>query len=198
MKIFLPIAALILVFISCRKDESYINLRPLLNEKFNGKYKIVTSISKTAVDLNNDGIESTNLLDENSMILFSTIEIRIPDENELFLTENEFVFSEFWPTENEHRLRNKEIITVYRTPVNSGNYDIYGNMLIGGFNDDLTSATFRLDIQDDGKNTLIELKSFDILEDETIKVTVVRKLYTINGWITTEMESLFKKYTSII
>jgi hypothetical protein len=197
MKIFLPLIALLFVCFSCQKDESDINNRPLLYERFNGKYEILTSFSKTAVDLNNDGIESTNLLDENSMILFSNIVIRIPNEDELFLTEKEFVFSEFWPTENEHRLKNKEIITVYKTRTYSDDYDIYGNTLIGEFNDDLSSATFRKNITDDGKNTLIELKSIDILKDETIKVTVVRKVYTMNGWITTEIESLYKRYTTI-
>jgi len=197
MRKFLSLIALLFVFLSCHKNETDIDNRLLLYEKFNGKYEVLSSISKTAVDLNNDGIESTNLLDENSMILFSNIEIRIPHEDELFLKGNEFVFTEFWPTENGHRLKNEEIITVYNSPIYSGDYDIYGNTLIGEFKDDLYSATFRNDIKDDGKNTLIELKSIEILDKETIKVTVVRKLYTLKGWITTEIESLYKRYAVI-
>ncbi|MDO9554229.1 hypothetical protein [Rhodonellum sp.] len=194
-KILLPLIALLFIFFSCENNELDNNIRPLLNEKFNGKYEILSSISKAAVDLNNDGIESTNLLDENSMILFSTIEIRIPYKDERFFTEKEFVFLEFWPTENEQRLKTNEIITVYNTRFYNFYYDLYGNTLIGEFKDDLSSATFRKNITDDGKNTLIELKSIEILEDETIKVTVVRKLYTMNGWITAEIESLYKRFT---
>jgi hypothetical protein len=175
-----------------------INNRPLLKERFNGKYELISSNSKQAVDLNNDGIESTNLLDENSVILFSEITIRIPYEDELFLKENEFVFSELWPMENEHRLKEKKILTVYKKRVYSVNYDLYGNVQIGKFNEDLTSAEkFRLDINDDGKNTLVQLKSLNLLEDEIIRVIVVRKLFTKNGWVTTEIESLYKRYSTV-
>ncbi len=197
MKNFLLFIACMFILVSCEKNESEASKRPLLREKFNGKYELISSLSKTSVDLNNDGIESTNLLLENSMILFSEIEIRIPNEPEFFLKDNEFVFCEFWPTENDHRLKNKEVITVYETRVNGLGYDIYGNILIGEFADNLITCTINklLDISDDGKNTLIEIKSIEIMENETIKVTVIRKLYTKNGWVISEIESLYKRYT---
>lgn len=197
MRIYLTLIALVFAFFSCQKEDLESNNRAKLNAMFNGKYEILNSTSKIPVDLNNDGIESTNLLDENSMILFSFIEIIIPFEGDHFLNQNEFVFSEFWPTENELRLQNKEIIEVHKTRFYSLGWDIYCNLLIGEFNDNLSSAIFKENIPDDGKNTLIKLKSIEILTDETIKVSVVRKLYTMNGWVTTEIESLYKKYTTI-
>ena len=197
MKIFLLFIACMFILVSCEKNESEDSKRPLLREKFNGKYELISSLSKTPVDLNNDGIESTNLLLENSMILFSEIEIRIPNESDSYLKDNEFVFCEFWPTENDHRLKNKEVITVYETRVYGSDYDIYGNTLIGVFAENLKNCTINtlLDINDDGKNTLIEIKSIDIMENETIKVIVIRKLYTKNGWVISEIESLYKRYT---
>jgi hypothetical protein len=197
MKYFLPLITFLFVFLSCQKDESDVSNRPLLHEKFNGKYELISSGSKTAVDLNNDGIKSMNLLDENSMILFSFIEIRIPTEPELFLKDNEFLFSEFWPTENDTRFTNKEVIAVYKTRVWGYNYDLYCQTFIGRFEEDLRTCTLRTTINDDGKNTLIEIKSIEIVENETIKVTVVRKLYTMNGWVESEIESLYKRYTII-
>ncbi len=197
MRKILLIIVCVVIFVGCDKDEVSTSNKPLLREKFDGIYEIISSVSDKAVDLNNDGYSSKNLLNENSMILFSSIEIMIPAENEFFLKDNAFIFSEFWPTENEHRLKCKEIITVYKTRIYSGGYDIYGNALIGKFADDLNSGTFAKGVDNDGKNTLIAIKSFDIMEDETIKLTVVRMLFTTKGWITTEIESLYKRYTSI-
>ncbi len=197
MRNFSIFIVLICFLVSCNNNQSDTSIRPLLHEKFNGKYELISSFSNIPVDLNNDGSESTNLLLENSMLLFSEIEIRIPNEPDLFIKDNEFVFSEFWPTENEHRLKNKDVIKVYDTPLNTGDYDIYGNILIGVFTDDFRTCTISdyFKIKDDGKNTLIEVKSIDVLENETIRVTVIRKLYTMNGWVLSEIESLYKRYT---
>lgn len=196
MKKLLSIAICAIIFFSCTKHEISVSNRSLQHEKFNGRYELLSAISEKAVDLNNDGNASTKLLDENSMILFSTIEIRIPQKEELFLEDNEFVFSEFWPTENDRRLKDKDVITGCRTKICSGDYDMYGNILIGEFKDDLKSGSFINDIKDDGKNTLIEIKSIEFLEDDKIEVTVVRKLYTMSGWTATNIKSLYKKYTN--
>ncbi|MFA8436329.1 MAG: hypothetical protein ACEPOZ_17600 [Marinifilaceae bacterium] len=193
--LFLIVCAV--VFVGCDKNEVSESNRPLLKDMFNGKYELISSVSEKAVDLNNDGTSSTNLLDENSMILFSSVEIRIPREDDVFLEENEFVFCEFWPTENDHRLVDREVFKVYKTRIYSGDYDIYGNILIGRFEDDLKSGTFQQTCADDGKNTLIELKSIDVIGNETIKVTAIRRLFTMNGWVTTTIESLYKRYTPI-
>lgn len=191
LKTFLTLIILSGILLSCQEDQADANNRELLKERFNGKYEILSSTSKVAVDLNDDEVASTNLFEENSMIALLEIEIRIPHKDELFLYENEFAFSEFWPTENENRLADKENIVVY-DPLG---YDIYNNIFIGEFNDVLSSATFRLDINDDSKNTLVAIKSFDVLEDEVIKLIEIRRLYTKNGWITTEIESYYKRYT---
>jgi hypothetical protein len=42
------------ILVSCEKNESEDSKRPLLREKFNGKYELFSSLSKTPVDLNND------------------------------------------------------------------------------------------------------------------------------------------------
>ncbi|WP_421919729.1 hypothetical protein [Marinifilum sp.] len=183
----------ILLF-ACDNSEEFQDNPDYLRDKFNGKYELISSASKKAVDLNNDGNASTNLLDENSMILLSTIEIRIPRVNEIFIENNEFVFNEIWPTENEHRLKNKDLIALSKTY--NGEYDLYGNTSIGKFKDDLKSGTFRNEINNDEKNTLVELKSIDFLNNDKVEVTLIRKLYTINGWVKTQIKSEYKRFSS--
>ncbi len=193
MKIFLFLVVCVFIMMSCDKNATEVVKRPLLREMFDGEYELISSYSKKSVDLNNDGIESTNLLFENSMILFSTIDIIIPSEPEFFLKDNEFVFCEFWPTENKHRLRMKEVIPVSETPVYGIGYDIYNNILFGTFAESLKNCTIKNTIKEDGVNTLIGIKSMDLLENETIKVTAMRRLYTKNGWVVSEIESLYKR-----
>lgn len=192
MKIFLLLLVCAFVLFGCEDEE--MNNKPVLHEKYNGQYELFYSVSKEAVDLNNDGIESTNLLDENSMILFSTIEIRVPQD---FLDNNEFVFCELWPTENNLRLKNNEVITVYKTPVYGWNYDLCGIILLGKFADDLKTCTLENVTENDGVSTLVDLKSLEFMENETIKIIVIRKLYTSRGWVLSEVESLYKRYTII-
>lgn len=193
MRKILSLVACACILVSCQKEDSESDIRSSLYEKFNGKYKLVSSFSNTAVDLNNDGIESFDLLNENSMIMFSTIEIKIPSNPEPFLKANELVFSEFWPTENDLRFTNKSVIPVYTKPVHGPNYDIYVQTLIGKFEKDYKSCTFNTAIQNDGKNTLIKIKSVEMLKDETIKFCVDRKLFTKNGWVKTEVVSIYKR-----
>lgn len=182
------------VWVSCQKEDPEDNLRSSLYEKFNGKYKLVSSFSNTAVDLNNDGVGSFDLLKECSMVMFSVIEIRMPSYSSYYLKDNEFVFSEFWPTENDSKFTNKSVIPVYTKPVHGPNYDIYAQTLIGKFEKDYKSCTFNTAIQNDGKNTLIKIKSVEMLKDETIKVCVDRKLFTMNGWVKTEVVSIYKRF----
>ena len=201
MKIGLLITVCTFFFISCNKDDSIQNLELLkleeLKEKYHGKYELISSVSEKAVDLNNDGITSNDLVSENSMILFSTIEMLIPDENDLFLEYNEFCFVEFWATENSSRIKTKEVISTTIPPIHNALYDIYSTISFGRFEDDLKPCKLSQGSQEKWKNTLIESQSLEIGKNETIKVTTIRKLYTMEGWITTKIESKYKRYTII-
>lgn len=178
-------------FISCNKNEPNENIEQLLKEKFEGRYELISSISEEAVNLNNDGSSSTNLLSKNSSISFySMVEIRILNEYELF-------YDEMWPVENSQRLRYKEIISSTYPPIINPYYDTFSNGFISQFDDDFKSIRLLRDIQNDPKNTLISIESIIIEENETIKVTSIRKLYTDKGWITTKIESRYKRYTNI-
>lgn len=115
MKNFLPLVACVFILVGCQKENEKISQIPFLREKFEGRYGIISSYSKTLVDLNNDGVESTNLLTENSLILFDAeLVITIPqgyDENKVFLLD------EFWPVENDYRPMITQVIPIYENRI---------------------------------------------------------------------------------
>ncbi|TCO10434.1 hypothetical protein [Natronoflexus pectinivorans] len=192
MKKFLPLFTVIVFLLGCQKQDKEVSIRPVLREKFHGKYEIVSCVSNIPVDLNNDGVESCNLFEENSLIPFAAkIEIMIPFQNDTYFKYNEFTYRDWWPTENERRLSATEIVPTHTTYTTvSFFYDYRPSDLRGVFADDLKSATFTIIGVED---TLLDIK-LDILFDDHIKVTSTRKLYTRTGWVTVEIESVYRRY----
>lgn len=189
MKKGLLITICTIFLISCSKNESDEKLEQL-KEKFHGKYEMISSTSMDAVDLNMDGITSTNLLSENSEISNSGLELRI-------LNENELLFEEKWPVEYITIPRGETIDPSSYHPSYVINYALYINPGLFEFGDDYRSIEFLGEIQQNSTNTLISFESIIIEENETFKVTSIRKLYTMMGWITTKIESRYKRYTII-
>ena len=174
--------------ISCNKNESNENLEQL-KEKFHGKYEVISSISAYAVDLNMDGIASTDLLSENPEISSSGLELRI-------LNTNNHLFEEKWPVETIVIPRGEVFDSTIYHPTYSIYYALYINTSSCRFNDDYKSIQLLEDFQQNSTNTLISMESITIEENETIKVITIRKLYTMKGWITTKIESRYKRYTT--
>lgn len=187
MRIGLLITICAIFFISCSKNESKDRLEEL-KEKFHGKYELISSASKDAVDLNMDGNTSTNLLSENPEILNSGLEIRI-------INDNEHLFEEKWPVETIVIPRGETFDpTRYHSTYNIL-YASYINPSTCRFEDDLKSIQLLGDVQVNSTNKLINIESIIIEENEILKVTTIRKLYTMKGWITTQIESRYKRYS---
>ena len=174
--------------INCNKKESDEKLEQL-KEKFHGKYEVISSISAYAVDLNMDGIVSTDLLSENPEISNSGLELRI-------LNTNNQLFEEKWPVETIVVPRGEIFDSTSYHPNYSIYYALYSNPSSCRFDDNYKSIQLLGDFQQNSKNTLISIKSITIEENETIKVITIRKLYTMKGWITTKIESRYKRYTT--
>lgn len=188
MKKRLLITICAIFLISCNKNESNENLVQL-KEKFQGKYEMISSISEDAVDLNMDGITSTDLLSENPEISNSGLELRI-------INENEQLFEEKWPVETIVIPRGEIFDSTSYHPTYSIYYALYSNPISCQFEDDYKSIHLLGDIQQNSTNTLISMESITIGENETIKVITIRKLYSMKGWIRTKIESRYKRYTT--
>jgi len=189
MKKGLLITICMISLIGCNKNESNENLEQL-KEKFHGKYEVISSISKDAVDLNMDGIASTDLLSENPKISNAGLELRV-------LNTNEQLFEEKWPVETITIPRGEIFDSTSYHPTYSIYYAIHINPSFCRFDDDYKSIQLLEDFQQDWTNTLISIESIIIEENEIIKVTTIRKLYTLRGWIKTKIESRYKRYTII-
>lgn len=188
MKKRLLITICAIFLISCNKNESNENLVQL-KEKFQGKYEVISSISEDAVDLNMDGITSTDLLSENPDISNSGLELRI-------INDNEQLFEEKWRVETIVISRGEIFDSTNYHPTYSIYYALYSNPISCQFEDDYKSIHLLGDIQQNSTNTLISMESITIGENETIKVITIRKLYSMKGWIRTKIESRYKRYTT--
>jgi len=183
MKKGLFISLCTIIFFSCNKNESNENLAQL-KEKFHGKYEMISSTSSNAVDLNMDGISSTYLLDENSEIARAELELRI-------YSNNNFLFEEKWPVEYISNSSGEIVDSTYTI-----NYALYCNIESFQFTDDYKSLQLQGSLNQASVNTLKSIESIVVEENEIIKVTTIRKLYTKKGWITTKIESRYKRYTT--
>jgi hypothetical protein len=176
--------------ISCNKNGSNENLEQL-KEKFQGKYEVISSFSEDAVDLNMDGITSSDLLSENPEIYNSVLELRI-------INDNEQLFEEKWPIETIVIPRGEIFDSTKYHPTYSIFYALYSNPISCQFEDDYKSIHLLSDIQQNPTNTLINVVSITIGENETITFKTIRKMYSMNGWIITKIESRYKRFIPII
>jgi len=178
-----------ILLISCEKNASNENFESL-KEKFNGKYEIISSISKDAVDLNMDGIASTNLISENSEIFNAGLELKI-------LNDSKLLFEDKWPVETILNTEDGIFDSTCYHPTYIISYSLYINPISCQFEDNYSSIKLLENIQQNSTNKLISIESITIEENETIKVITIRKLYTMKGWIKTKIESRYKRYTSL-
>ncbi|PKQ63981.1 hypothetical protein BZG02_08185 [Labilibaculum filiforme] len=193
IKIGLLITICTIFLISCNQKESNEELEQLkleeLKAKFHGDYKLISSDSEDAVDLNMDGTASTNLLLENPKLSESRLGIRILES-----VDGYHFFDEMWPMVSS-QVRRDEVFDpnkVYSTYAIS--YDTYYNMSTCIFNEDYTSIQLLDAVKKDDVNTLISIEAIILEGNEIIKVKALRRLYTIKGWLTCQIESKYKRY----
>ena len=137
-----------------------------------------------------DGVFSTNLLNENPVISNSELEVRI-------LVDNKHLFSEMWPVEYIAMQRGEVFDSTRYHSTYSINYAMYHNGGYFEFTNSFKSIQLSGSIVPWTVNTLRSFDSISMEENEIIKVTAVRKLYTLKGWITTKIISRYKRYTII-
>ena len=189
MKIILSIVICAVSFVSCNKIDSEDHLE-ILKDKFHGKYELVSSISKELLDLNMDGIASNDLLSENPQLARSGIEVFIIDSDH-------HLFEEKWATEN-HQISRDELFDPNKVYTTEGlYYGMYINMSSFIFNEDFKTIQLLDGVYTNEVNTLISFESVVFEGNEIVKVTTIRKLYTKKGWVTTEIISRYKRFTTL-
>jgi hypothetical protein len=176
-----------IILFSCNKDESSESIEQL-KAKFHGKYEMISSISSVPVDMNMDGISSTNLLNENREILYAGLELRVLDAGSN-------LFEEKWPTEYISLPKGEIFDSTSYHPSYTINYANYINSAICQFDENYKSIKLLSEFYQNSTNKLIVIESITLEENEIIKVISIRKLYTMNGWTKTRIVSQYKRFT---
>lgn len=181
----LLLLAIVATLTSCNESEIVLHEDAfLLHERFHGKYKIVTSTSNKAVDINKDGQASTDLLQEISFLSDAELELRIPVPG--YNTDGSlFLFTQFWQQQ-------------FLTTVNSdtvANYAVQGVVRYFRLSQNVDEILVAPD------QYQVDLKLFPLPDEVTIesngyiKVVMQKLLYTSEGWKSVNITTLYKRYT---
>ena len=182
----------LLAFSSCSKsdlDDDYEQLKL----QYNGKYELISSYSDDAVDLNMDGVYSTDLPGENPEIERAHLEIRIIAEDHMTEPGNH-LFEEMWPVAHVPD-RGEEVSDTAR---HQDSYFIMYAMKLHGCRCEFTDNNTTILLDEpylEESSALISFESVDVDENGIITFVTRRKLYTIDGWGETRITTRYKRYT---
>ena len=186
---------LLMALSGCEKDGSQSEQYELLKHEFQGKYAWISSTSSSPVDLNMDGILSTDLFDELSQVNELEVEIKVlpnPRGNADFSA----TFATSWPEQTFTRNGAKtEVVTTY-DPAVSVSYQV---LPINAVCDvDWNSNHFMISSDkyttSSRTSTLPESVSYKgITADREITVISRKSFYTSKGMVTTRVTSVFKR-----
>ncbi|MCL3779600.1 hypothetical protein EMN47_04265 [Prolixibacteraceae bacterium JC049] len=191
---------LVVVLGSCKeegRDNIMEELRVEAMLRFQGDYTLIAAYSEKPVDMNNDGIKSNDLFKENCMMWFSEINIVVAGENDLFMDKNECFVSQSWPTENDSRLKTKEVISTYEKPVYISGYNMFMTGVHGHFSSDLKSCQLTRSPKTSPENTLIQYEEMRLDKNDIVVIVALRRVFTKDGWVTTKVESWYQKICKV-
>jgi hypothetical protein len=172
---------LIVAFAACKKDNSS---KDELHERFNGKYKVISSWSDQQVDINLDGKVSSNLEDELSDLSRANLELRILKEEKYNL------FSLFWPEQylSEGFSADKPIVN-------------FANQGLGlKFNFSKQTTEILLDsseVQPADVKRFVLPSVVKVLADDVIEVSFSKSVYTSQGWKNITIIIRYKRWTPV-
>jgi len=156
---------------------------PRLQERFQGAYKIVSSTSNEAVDINKDGQASTDLLKEIDLLSNAELLLRIPaNPNE---KGSSFLFTQFWQ---------QQLLVTVNTTDTISTYALQGTVRNFNFSPSLDALL----IAPDGHQ--VDLQRFPFPDEVTIgsndqiKVVMQKRLYTSKGWKPLTITTWYQRY----
>jgi hypothetical protein len=189
MKHLLTLYLISILFVACSK-ETPIGNQPDLKERFNGKYAMESCVAEEALDLDMNQVKSKDLLLENKNIAGAKLELRI-------LEGDQHLFTEAWPVEYISLTRGSVFDSTRFDPSYSIGYALYGYGTFVMFSSDFNSITLLPRSFNDEVNTLVNIESVFFKVNERVEVTEVRRFFTFNGWKTTRIVSVYKRYTKV-
>jgi len=208
MKILLLFCLILLsTLLCCKRDNNGLDVRTLeaqkiagLKDQFHGKYGIVSSISSEAVDINMDGIASTNLFEEIDILpaeknYHFDVEVRIYDANR-FSDGPTYLFNQAWP-EQYIRLDNKDWTGgpgLNYDPLLRVDYVLQGTSRQFKFSKDMKLLNV---FAGDKENPYRWIMPKSIQVSEAGKLIVVNKryLYTKQGVKEVSVTSVYERFT---
>ncbi len=161
--------------------------RAVLFQRFHGKYKILRATAEQPLDLNFDGVASTDLKDELLNLSNCNLIIQLPKDRQTNF------FGEFWPEQ----------------VFGGGNGDAppsYDPLAMVDYANQGVSRTFRFSA--DGKAILLDEdhagidqqrhtrpEAVTILSGDRIEVVKRKRFYTTAGWREVRVVTLYERYT---
>ena len=188
-----------LLLIGCSPKEVAPNENiPALNAQFHGKYKIIRSVSSEAVDVNLDGISTTDMMveiPELSRTYSNNLEIRIYGSS-MYRPDPSFSIIQWWP-EQYIRLNNNnwEGEPIDYQPGLIVNYAMQGGTRRFVFSSDLKSITVQPNDHESAFRWVFP-ESVTVNPDNTIEVVNKRKLYTSEGVKEFMITTVYERYTT--
>jgi hypothetical protein len=176
--------------LGCKKSETADALNQKnaqITQRFKGKYAIVSAISDQAVDVNLDGIKSTDMLQEIPNLKYSYVELRLSSD----LKDN--LFAQFW--QNQAFPYGSKL-----TSYNPGFNVLYANQATTGlfnFNDRLNQLNlFRTDSTSQKDFPLPKL--VEVIADDQIHIPTEKTLYTRTGMVPVTIDVIYKRFTNTL
>ncbi|MHA4739602.1 hypothetical protein [Dyadobacter sp. MSC1_007] len=205
MKRILLIALTLAQMPACKTGDSPIPQNEnvdLLYEQFHGRYKIVSSETSEALDVNLDGVASINLMTElealqDEPLMGPSIEVRIHKASKAAPAPG-FSFMQAWPEQFLRMGPGKVWDGIEMIPFNpnySFAYDLKVLYRKLAFSEDLKTLTIT---PSEGENTFFLQsvpKSVNVQPDGKIVVVTERKIYTSSGVKEVLITTVFERYT---
>jgi hypothetical protein len=178
------------VLISCKKEPK-VDQDQVLQDRFNGKYRLLSATSDQSVDVNMDGRASQDLLTEIPNLQNSYLELKFI-ERPIFNNKEDnaplFIFS--WQEQDLSYEYDKNKPWVYYV---NQSYPFHFSFNSG--NTEIISIPAREMTTAEAERFVVP-KTLRILKDDKLQTSFVKKVYTNSGFKLLTIQLLYERWTS--
>ena len=172
---------ILFLFSACDKEDAYYNK---LESSVKGKYKPLQLKSDIPVDVNGDGLASTELLQEIPELKDSNLELRVNAKDAIY-------YELFWQTQWFHSKTEGSISNPEREDPDNLLIRYANQATWGTFDTDKSFTKITLYPEGSRDATTIEGK----IQDKTITITYQRRLFTKAGWKDVNVTGQYLKFS---